>query len=97
MHIHTPLDFGLVIRDTRRARALSQHQLATAVGVSRQWVLDIEHGKPRAELGLVLRTLAVLGLRLTVAGSGAAPEAAPIPEATIDLDAIIERARGKQP
>jgi len=32
------------------------------VGVTRAWVIQIEKGKPRAELALVLRTLTALGL-----------------------------------
>ena len=55
MQIRTPLDLGLVIRDRRRKLKLSQTELARKAGVGRQWVVAIEHGKSRAELGLVLR------------------------------------------
>lgn len=94
MHIRTPKDIGLLIRDHRRARSLSQQQLADLVGVSRQWVVEIERGKPRAELALVLRTLQALDIQLAVMGPEPSEDGAPIPEASIDLDMIIDRARG---
>ncbi len=94
MRLRTPRDFGLLIRDRRRERSLSQQRLADDVGVSRQWVVDIERGKRRAELGLVLHTLAALDIELALVGVVASSDAPPIPEATVDLDAIIERARG---
>ena len=65
MRIRTPLDLGLVIRDRRRKLGLSQTELARKVGVGRQWVVSIERGKSRAELGLVLRTLSALDLSFT--------------------------------
>jgi HTH-type transcriptional regulator / antitoxin HipB len=94
MHLRTPKDIGLLIRDRRRDGSLSQQRLSDMVGVSRQWIVEIEHGKLRAELALVLRTLQVLGIQLAVVGSEPGEDAASIPEAVIDLDAIIERARG---
>ena len=66
MHIRTPLDLGLAIRDRRRKLKLSQNQLARKAGVGRQWVVAIEQGKSRAELSLILRTLAALDLPLTI-------------------------------
>ena len=93
MQIRTPLDLGLVIRDRRRKLKLSQTELARQVGVGRQWVVAIEHGKSRAELGLVLRTLSALGLslaidtgnRVTRSSDGVAP---------VDIDAIVNAAKG---
>ena len=73
MQIRTPLDLGLVIRDRRRKLKLSQTELARKAGVGRQWVVAIERGKTRAELGLVLRTLAALDLGI-IYGSAQAPE-----------------------
>ena len=49
---------------------MTQQQLARAALVGRQWVVEIEAGKPRAELGMVLRTLAALDLSLTMHGEG---------------------------
>ena len=66
MNIRSPLDLGLIIRQRRRDLGLNQTELASRVGVGRQWIVAIEHGKARAELGLVLRTLAALNLTLDV-------------------------------
>ena len=89
MHIQTPRDLGVVIRAKRRQLGLSQTDLAQKVGVGRQWLVAIEHGKSTAELGLVLRTLASLGLSLTVADAPAARPAKGAP----DIDAIVKSAR----
>lgn len=88
MRVRTPLDVGLTIRERRRALGLDQAELARRVGVSRQWVVAMEKGKARAELGLVLRTLSALGIELR-ADSGKRGRAAPL----IDIDAVVDRAR----
>jgi y4mF family transcriptional regulator len=64
MRIRTPIDLGAVIRDRRTKLGLDQKSLAAKVGVSRQWIVEVEKGKPRAEIGLVLRTVEALGITL---------------------------------
>ena len=93
MRLRTALDLGLTIRDHRRHRGLSQQALAERIGVSRQWVVEMEGGKERAEVGLVMRALLALGAELSVnlPGVPSHPSAAHLPK--IDLDAIIARAR----
>ncbi len=92
MQIRTPLDLGLAIRDRRRKLKLSQTDLARKAGVGRQWVVAIEHGKSRAELGLVLRTLSALNLPLTI---DPGPRRLPSIDdmAPVDVDAIVNAAR----
>ena len=92
MQIRTPLDLGLAIRDRRRKLKLSQTELARKAGVGRQWVVAIEHGKSRAELGLVLRTLAVLDLPLTI-GPAAGRLSSSDDIDAIDIDAIVNAAK----
>jgi HTH-type transcriptional regulator/antitoxin HipB len=93
--IRTAADVGAIIRDRRRKLRLDQGALAKRVGVSRQWIVDVEKGKPRAGVELVLRTLAALGVSLApsegppVAARPAGPAARP----AVDLDAIIAAAR----
>lgn len=70
MRIRTPLDLGLIIRDRRRKLGLSQSRLSEKAGVGRQWLVAVERGKVRAEIGLVLRTLATLDLTLSADGNG---------------------------
>jgi len=94
MRIRTPSDLGALIRDRRRRLGLDQKSLAAKVGVSRQWIVEVEKGKPRAEVSLVLRTLDALGIPLT---GGDAPKtkgkSGPSP---IDIDSIIASAREKR-
>jgi HTH-type transcriptional regulator/antitoxin HipB len=97
MHIRTPLDLGLVIRQQRRRLGLNQTELAARVGVGRQWIVAIEHGKASAELGLMLRTLAALGLTLSVDGGNDTPSQRGGAAAPIDLDAIVDAAKGRRP
>lgn len=93
MQIRTPLDLGLIIRDRRRKLKLSQTELARQVGVGRQWTVAIEHGKSRAELGLVLRTLSALGLSLAIdAGDRVAHSSDDV--TPVDIDAIVNAAKG---
>ena len=64
MRIRTPREIGLLIRDRRKARGLSQAALAERVGASREWVRHLEAGRPGLELGLTLRALGALGIVL---------------------------------
>ena len=66
MWIGTPDDLAQAVRDRRRHLGLSQGSLAERVGASRQWIVALEQAKPTAEVGLVLKTLSALGLRIDV-------------------------------
>jgi HTH-type transcriptional regulator/antitoxin HipB len=92
MLIHTPADLGALIRDYRRRRGLDQQALAKKIGVSRQWVVEIEKGKARAEVGLILRALDVLGVPLSVDDSNKAVKRGENVSGA-DIDRIIENAR----
>ncbi len=92
MQVRTPLDLGLVIRDRRCKLKLSQSELARKVGVGRQWVVAIEHGKSRAELGLVLRTLSALDLPLMIDPDDRPPRSSD-DMSPVDIDAIVNAAR----
>jgi HTH-type transcriptional regulator/antitoxin HipB len=87
-----PRDVGLLMREQRRKLGLDQIELARRAGVSRQWVIEVEKGKARAEIGLVLRALGVLGLAVDVSESARASRGSAA-SARMDLDAVIERAR----
>ncbi len=64
MIVTTVLDLGAVIRDQRGAQGLTQRQLADRIGASREWVIRMEQGAPRTEVGLVLRVLDALSIQL---------------------------------
>jgi HTH-type transcriptional regulator / antitoxin HipB len=87
----TPKDLGLLLREQRRQLGLDQQELAKRAGTSRQWIIAVEKGKARAEVGLVLRAMAVLGLTLDVRPSES--RTSQTNALTMDLDAVIERAR----
>jgi HTH-type transcriptional regulator/antitoxin HipB len=93
--IRTAADLGAVIRDHRRRQGLDQMALAKRVGVSRQWIVEVEKGKTRAGIGLLLRTLEALGVSLVIAPDRPARALATLPP--VDLDAIIAAARWPRP
>lgn len=64
MNIHSPKEIAGAVREARRTHRLSQAALATRIGASRQWVQRLEGGAPGVELGLTLRALLALGIRL---------------------------------
>lgn len=64
--IRNPEQLGRAIRLKRKEKGLSQSALAQRLGVGRKWVLGIESGNPKAEFGLVLKTLDLLGLRTSL-------------------------------
>jgi HTH-type transcriptional regulator / antitoxin HipB len=94
MMLRTPIDFGFAIRDRRRRLHLRQDQLAARVGVSRKWIIDVEKGKPRAEIGLLLRTLDALGLRLSLDSDGYSAGVTGFSDIpAVDIDSIVDNAR----
>jgi HTH-type transcriptional regulator / antitoxin HipB len=68
--IRNPEQLGRAIRLKRKEKSLSQSALAARLGVGRKWVIGIESGNPRAELGLILKTLDALGLRASLSEEG---------------------------
>lgn len=94
MLLRTPKDVGAIVRQRRRELGIAQRTLAERVGASRQWIIDCEKGKPRAELGLVLRTFTVLGVRLSAAVESASQMKSP--KDAPDIDAIVAAARKRQ-
>jgi HTH-type transcriptional regulator/antitoxin HipB len=85
------------MRQQRRRLGLNQADLASRVGVSRQWIVAVENGKARAELGLVLRTLAALDLTLTVDGGGDTAARMESRAPPIDIDAVVDAAKRRRP
>lgn len=101
MPLHSVEELGAAIRRRRRQLNLDQQSLAERAGVSRQWIVEIEAGKPRAEIGLLLRTLRALDLELEISMAETPlhreNEASTLrkgPDLDFDIDAVVERARG---
>jgi HTH-type transcriptional regulator / antitoxin HipB len=64
MRIRTIKDLGAYLRARRTQLGMDQATLASKAGTSRKWLVEVEHGKPGAELGLVLRTLRALDIAI---------------------------------
>ena len=92
MFIRRPSDIGLMVRAARKARGMSQDDLARRLGVSRLWINEFEGGKPTARLDLVLRALAELGITLTAQTDDQlkADDLVETPSDVIDIDAIAD-------
>ncbi len=91
MRATTPRELGLVVRTRRNDLRLSQQELAHRAGVSRPWLVSVEAGHSRAELGKLLALLGELGLTLDLSPTtaGQSPEddgRNPV----VDLDALLE-------
>ncbi|GBQ91136.1 helix-turn-helix domain-containing protein [Gluconobacter albidus] len=69
--IFNAADIGSQIREKRLAQGMNQTVLAKKLGCSRKWVSDIEQGNETAEIGRVLRALAMLGIKIFVGQSEA--------------------------
>lgn len=60
--IKSVADLGLAVRAVRRSAKVRLDDLAAVAGVSKQFVSDVEYGKPTVQLGLVLKLLDELGI-----------------------------------
>ncbi len=87
MRIGSTRDLANTIRARRAAAGLTQTDLAAASGVSRQWLSALEHGKPTAELGLVLAVLDALNIQMELT------ERPPTAAGEIDLDTLLAEHR----
>ena len=90
MQIRTTADLGAFIRERRVKLAMDQSGLAEKAGTSRKWIVEVEQGKPRAEIGLVLRTLKALGVSLDLAADRAQKAAPASGSGNVDIDKILD-------
>lgn len=82
----------MFIRDERKRQKLDQATLASIIGVNRRWVMEVERGKPRAEIDLVLKALAALGLTLSIHRDDTSGSTANALD-NVDIDAIVRKAK----
>jgi len=87
--IRNAKDLGAAIRDRRKALGWDQSTLAKKIGVSRQWIIEIEKGKPRASVELALRALDHLGIQFI------STDVKTIENRNSDLNAVFDRLRGR--
>ena len=65
MKIETAAEFGASVAEARKALGLTQRDLALAIGSGERFIVDLEAGKPTAQLGKALAAARAVGLRLT--------------------------------
>jgi HTH-type transcriptional regulator/antitoxin HipB len=97
MRLHTPADFGAIIRDRRLRARLTQAALARKVGVGRQWIVEVEKGKPGAPLALLLRTLDALNIALQTGEGPPNAKRVSHKNKTVNLDSLLANLRQKKP
>lgn len=60
----TTADIGKLVRGTRKALGVSQHDLALTSGTGQRFISELENGKATCQLGKALVVLQTLGIRL---------------------------------
>lgn len=60
------VDWGDTLARRRRALGITQEQLAFSIGVNRRVVGELERGKETVQLGIALRALQAVGVRVLV-------------------------------
>jgi len=68
--ISTSHEFGIQLARARRALGLTQRDLALAIGVGERFIVDLEGGKPTAQLGKALAAAKAAGMRLADLSDG---------------------------
>ena len=63
VQISSPEQLGEVVKAARKWQRLRQYEVGTA---SHSFILDLEAGKPTAQIGKVLEALRQLGIRMQV-------------------------------
>lgn len=91
MLLRTPADLGAALRDRRKQLGLDQSTFAKRIGVSRQWVIGVERGHSRAAMGLVLRAIDALGIRLDASTERTSRRGRAASD--VDIDAIVAKAK----
>ncbi len=62
--IETAGEFGATLTRARKALGLTQRELALAIGVGERFIVDLESGKPTAQLGKALAAAKAAGMHL---------------------------------
>lgn len=60
--------FGAAVAAARKALGLTQRELALAINSGERFIVDLEAGKPTAQLEKALAAARAVGLRLTASG-----------------------------
>lgn len=64
--LFSPKDIGIVLRDLRKQRGITQTELGRRVGLDQKKVSLIENGNPNVRMGSLFRLLSALDAGLVV-------------------------------
>jgi y4mF family transcriptional regulator len=78
MRLEDAKALGHAVRVARRALGVTQEQLALTAGTHRRFVVELEAGKPTAQVGKVLNVLRTLGVVVEVILPPGISEARPL-------------------
>jgi len=90
MRIRTAADLGAFIRERRTKLEMDQIALAKKAGTSRKWLVEVEQGKPRAEIGLILRTLKSLGVSVDLKADSSHETPSVCNVRTPDINSVLD-------
>ncbi len=62
--ISNSVEFGNQLARARKALGITQRELALAIGVGERFIVELEAGKPTAQLGKALAAAKAAGMRL---------------------------------
>jgi HTH-type transcriptional regulator/antitoxin HipB len=88
--LRTPEQLGAAIRLKRKEKGLTQSGLAALLGAERKWVINLESGNSKAEIGLILRAFEALNLRASLNDAGKPRSRGTLPDAS-RLDQVFQR------
>ena len=90
MRIRTATDIGAFIRERRTKLGMDQIALAKKAGTSRKWLVEVEQGKPGAEIGLILRTLKSLEISIDLEADSLVATATPGTGRALDINSVLD-------
>lgn len=67
--IEDATQFGAAVASARKGLGLTQRELALAINSGERFIVELEAGKPTAQLGKALAAARAVGLRLTAIGT----------------------------
>lgn len=68
--VKNPADIDALVRSTRKEQNLRQDELAGVSGVGLRFIVDLEAGKPTAQIGKVMQVLQTLGCSIDILAPG---------------------------
>lgn len=68
--VRSPADIGAMVRSARKEQNLRQDELAGVSGVGIRFIVDLEAGKPTAQIGKVMHVLQILGCSIEISEPG---------------------------